>query len=95
MAVHVSLDLMPARMVHTAYLHFVPQLRLALLAPALAAILRAALYAARCAIALAGDLAGVHIAFTLEAGALGVVLGRVCHTRRRGARNLARAHAPC
>jgi hypothetical protein len=37
----------------------------------------------------------VHIALALEAGALGVVLGRVCHARRRGARNLARSYTPC
>ena len=86
---------MSVQTVRTADLHLIPQLGLALLAPSLAAAIRGALYAARGALALAGHLAGVHIALALEAGALGVVLGRVCHARRRRACNFAGTHAAC
>jgi hypothetical protein len=80
--------------IHTAYLHLVPQLRFALPALPLACI-GGPLDAARGAVALASYLTGVHIALALKASALGVVFSRVCHARRRGARNLARSHAAC
>lgn len=65
----------------TANLHLAPQLSLAPLALLLSR-LHASFNAACGALALAGDLAGVHVALALEAGALRIVLGGLGDTGR-------------
>lgn len=81
----------------TAYLHLVPQLSLALLArsgrPLLAGSVGAGL-ARHGAPFVQRDLAGMHVALRVLHAAPCAILGRVNHTRRRTARNLARSHAP-
>ena len=82
---------------HAANLHLVPQLGLAFLALLLAAGCWAGFSwagaAVCCGLALdrLHDLAGVHEAVRLQAGAAAIVLGCVCHARRRGAGQLAGA----
>ena len=84
----------------TAYLHLVPQLRLALLTrlallyPPSSLSARARLARHGAPLALQRNLAGMHIALRLHALTLAPVLGRVHHTRRRRTRNLTRPNTP-
>lgn len=84
---------------HTAYLHLVPQLCLALLARLdflLLACLGASFGRHSAALSVQRNLAGMHVALCarLHALAPAAVLSRVYHTRWRTTRNFARSHTP-
>lgn len=84
MAGHISrIAFGASRQVRTADLHLAPQLRLGFLALLLFARLWCACSGLGTALALDGDLAGMHVAVSLYARALAIVLGCVCHTGRR------------